>query len=317
MKKRRLWWLLVPGIIAALVIAFFLGPRPDSSPDIRPVDISADATTYLADSEANYPDIVPGTEKTILWAGTPGDQTEVAVIFLHGFSGSRQAMVPASDQLAQQLKANLFYTRYSGHGRGADPLGDATLQDWINDTVEAIAVGRSIGEFVVVVAVSTAAPLVAWLDTNGVTSDAVIMVSPNFGPADEAAELLLLPWGSLIARLVIGEYNEFDAVSALHARYSTPRFPSSALVTMMAAVDLGRKTDLESISTPLLCLYSSRDEVVSLDRMREAFDRIGSPVKEFREIRAATGHVLAGDAHSPESTVEFVLAALEFVERVR
>ena len=72
-------------------------------------------------------------------------------------------------------------------------------------------------------------------------------------------------------------------------------------MTKMGAVNLGRVADLESISTPLLCLYSSSDDVVSLDQMQTAFDRIRSNANLLVEIETASGHVLAGDILCPQS----------------
>jgi esterase/lipase len=317
MKRRRLWWLLVPGILVVAAVVFLAGPRPDRSPDLPNVDAGNNVGTYVTAADSQFPDIVPGTEKLIEWAGAPGERTDVAVVFLHGFSGSRQEMVPAPQLVARELGANLFSTRYTGHGRGPDPMGEATVQSWVNDTAEAIAVGRALGDFVVVIAVSTAAPLVAWLDVHRISPDAAIFASPNFGPADDTAELLLLPWGRTIARAVVGETTCFETISEQHERYTTPCFPSTTLVTMMGAVQLGRRAELESMRMPLLMLYSVNDGVVSLDRMSEAYERMGSPQKEMREIRAATGHVLAGDTHSPASTDEFVRVVTGFVRELR
>jgi len=314
MKKKRLWWLLLPGVIVILGVVFLLGPRPESSPDVPVLDIGSDVTAYVAAQEAPYGDIDADKEKTIRWARSPGERTTLSLVYLHGFTGSRQEMEPAPAIVADRLGANIFYTRYAGHGRGPDPMGDATAQDWVDDTAEAIAVGRAIGDSVVVIATSTAGPLVAWLAAHDVAPDAMVLCSPNFGPADDTAELLLLPWGRLIPRVLFGKYNTFETESPMHERYTTSRFRSSALVTMMEAVNLGRIADLESISTPLLCLYSSKDDVVSLDQMRAAFDRIGSADKRLVEIKTASGHVLAGDMLSPQSTSEFVEVVVGFVE---
>jgi hypothetical protein len=109
---------LVFVLIAIAVGLFLAGPRATLEPQTSAVQLPADLERYLADSEARYPDITPGAEKTIVWAHPNQRQTDLAIIYLHGYSATRQETAPLSDQLARQLEANLFYTRLSGHGRG-------------------------------------------------------------------------------------------------------------------------------------------------------------------------------------------------------
>lgn len=316
MEKKRRWWIWVLGVVAALAAVVLLGPRPPRSPDVPLIEIGEDVSRYVEQSESRFDDIVPGTEKLIEWTGTPGERSDISVVFLHGFSGSRQEMVPAPQMIARQLQANLFSTRYAGHGRGRDAMGEPDVDDWVADTVEAIEIGRSIGDYVVVIAVSTAAPLVTYLDANGVDADALVLASPNFAPADESAELLLLPWGKLIARLVVGKYMRFEVVSADHERYTTSSFPSGALVTMMGAVQLGAES-VSDMNTPALFLFSEEDETISVDAVKRAYEESGSSPKELREIVGATSHVLAGDIFNPRSTDELVDAVVRFVETLR
>lgn len=84
----------------------------------------------------------------------------------------------------------------------------------------------------------------------------------------------------------------------------------------MSAIKLGRDADLEKIVCPVLCLYSSRDQVVSPEAIRVSFGRFGFPGNQLIEIMKVThreSHVLAGDLMSPESTGEVVEATLRFV----
>ena len=314
MKKGTRNSIIVLIVALALVLVVLAGPRVSTMAEITETDRPPNLTKYLSDKESLFSDLVPGTEKTIAWYGSPNERTEIGLVFLHGFTGSRQELVPAIDIVAEKLQANLYYNRFAGHGRGAEAMAEPVLQDWVDDASEALAIGRRIGDKVVVVAMSTAAPIAAWLCSRGVSPEALVMVSPNFGPADSHAELILLPWGNLIVKLVIGDYNEFEVINEKHARYSTSRYRSEALLPMMAAVEMGRESELGAVKVPLLCLFSAEDDVVSLEHMREAFDRIGSPVKSMQEIESADHHVLAGDIHSPQATEECATAIIDFVQ---
>lgn len=190
--------------LALLVVLYLVGPRITNS-DIERRKASGvpknlnELDDYLVESEAKIPNIVPGTEKVIRWqAGREGMQTDFSVVFLHGFSGSHPTLAPAMDLVSDGLGAHLYCTRYAGHGRktaegfGA-ALGEASLQDWVDDTTEALAIGRALGKRVVVIANSTAAPIVSWLAAQGDAPDCLVLWSPNFGLAEGKGEFRLGP----------------------------------------------------------------------------------------------------------------------------
>ena len=97
-------WLLF--LIAGFIILFLAGPRVPAETTIHPVNLPDDLEGYLKASEARFTDIVPNTEKTIIWANPAQKQkTPVSIIYLHGFSATRQETAPLSDMVAQQLGA--------------------------------------------------------------------------------------------------------------------------------------------------------------------------------------------------------------------
>ena len=57
------------------------------------------------------------------------------------------------------LGANLFYTRLTGHGQDGAAMAEGSVNAWINDYAEAMAIGRAIGDKVVVIGTSTGASL--------------------------------------------------------------------------------------------------------------------------------------------------------------
>ena len=117
-------------LIVGLSILFLAGPRVKVDATLRAVDLPEDLDRYLAASEAQFADIVPNTEKAIIWAGASHVKTPVSVVYLHGFSATRQEVVPLADIVAAELGANLFYTRLTGHGRSGEAMAEATVNDW-------------------------------------------------------------------------------------------------------------------------------------------------------------------------------------------
>jgi esterase/lipase len=145
------------------------------------------------------------------------------------------------------------------------------------------------------------------------------LISPNFGPRDGRAQLLTWPWGRAITRAVVGPERGFTPLNEAHQRYWTTRYPSQALVEMMALVDLAREVELGDVTTPALLVASRGDRVVDPEASEARFRDLGAPLKElvwFEESQDPAQHVLAGDVLSPSSTGPLVETVLGFVERL-
>jgi len=290
---------------------------------LKPVDLPKDLDRYLREKEAGIPGITTGAEKSIVWAGKPGAKTPFSIIYLHGFTATRQEVAPVYDVIAHSIGANIFYTRLTGHGMSGEALAAATLDDWVNDTWEAYKIGERIGDRVIVAATSNGAPLALWLAAQNAPSGAagapaiaaLVLASANVKLADPAAELLLWPWPvpGIILSAFAGPVRTVPAKNDGDARYWTKRYPSRALVTMMTVVKLGRSVRLESITVPSLWLYTGRDDVVSLPELKKYYQRIGSVKKRLVEIPDAPGHVLAGAIMSPGTTDEMVSIVSSFL----
>jgi esterase/lipase len=309
-------------ILMVLVLVFFTGPRTKINLKIKPMDIPTDLDRYLDESESKYPDIVPGAEKTIIWANDTKTKTPLSIVYLHGYSATRQETAPLADELAAQLGANLFYTRLSGHGRTGAAMVEPTINDWLNDTMEAFEIGKRLGDKVIVIGVSTGGPLAAWLAEQPNTDEALayVLMSPNFAPRDSNAEILTLPWAKYFAPLILGPEYSWTPQNNGHAQYWTHSYPSTALVTMMGLVKFVRESDLESIKKPVLVIYSPNDQVVNSEEVERRFAQIGSQVKEIQSIADCgnpENHVLAGDILAPNNTGVVKDLILDFILRLK
>ncbi|WP_394235152.1 alpha/beta hydrolase [Pseudomonas anguilliseptica] len=305
--------------LALLAVAFSLGPVPTVDTQLTPIQLPADLDRYLAETEARYPDITPGAEKTIVWAHPDQRQTDLAIIYLHGYSATRQETAPLSNQLAKQLGANLFYTRLNGHGRSSAAMAEASVHDWLQDSQEALQIGQRLGKQVLVIGTSTGATLATWLALQGDNPQvlAYIMVSPNFAPKDPAATVLTWPWATHFVPLLLGPEHQWQPRNAEQARFWTHRYPVQALLPMMALVKYVREQPLEQISTPVLTIYSADDQVVSPDEIKAAFTRFGSAHKQLialEDTQDPSHHVLAGDILSPRDTARVSLAIMQFLK---
>ena len=315
-------WLLVATLLVALVLGFLLGPRPDLDVSVRAPDVPADVEAWIARSEARFEDIVPGTEKAIRWAD-PGTRapTAISVVYLHGFSATWRETAPLAEQVAEELGANLYQARLTGHGRPASALAAATLQDYLRDGLEALAIGRRIGERVLLIGTSTGGTLATWVASQAHAGEllGVALLAPNFGVRDTRSRILLWPWGRYIARLISREHS-FEPSNPLHARYWTTRYPVDALMPMMALVARARAVDPGSLRVPQLVLYSPRDEVVDRRRIEARFTSVtGECVQlvRFNDAGDPRQHVLAGDILSPATTALVAAHIVDFARSAR
>lgn len=286
------------------------------TPDWPEID---DPDAYVADREARFTDIVAGTEKRVVWRDAERRRrTQRVLVYLHGFSASRKETAPLSERVADRIEANLFETRLTGHGRGTEPLGEATLSAWLADGVEALALAERLGDEVIVLGVSTGGTLGVWLASRfpqRVT--ALVLVSPNFGPREGSAELMLwgLP-GRIITRWVVGPYRSWTPRTPKEARYWTHRYPVEALFPMMSLVDEVRELPLESVTAPSLLVYSEQDQTIDVRAAKRHFSRLASPDNEQFAVTGdtdATHHVIAGDITSPTTTNRVVDRIVSFV----
>jgi alpha-beta hydrolase superfamily lysophospholipase len=294
------------------------GPGPARSPAGVPADATRSPAGVPADPraiedwlrarESRFHDLVPGTERRIVWddADDPAP-TDLALVYLHGFSATHRETAPLTELVAAELGANAYLTRLTGHGRPGWALGEARADDWFRDTAEAVAIGRRIGRRVVLLGVSTGGALAVWAATRDASRDAIaalVLLSPNFGLRDRGGRYLAWPGGRLLARLVIGKERVLEAHTEAQARFWTPRYPTSAIVEVARVVRRVRSGPLREIRIPALTIYSPADQVIDPDEVEEAHARLPEPKSIIRidDPVGPSNHVLAGDILAPDAT---------------
>jgi pimeloyl-ACP methyl ester carboxylesterase len=313
---------LVILVLAGLGGLYVLGPRTPTEAVVSfdPTSIGADPDAFLAAEEAKVPDIRPGLAKEIVWAYPASRaKTPLAIVYIHGFSASKGEVRPLPDKVAAALGANLYYARLAGHGQGEAAMGEATLDQWADDTAEALAIGRAIGEKVVVIATSTGASLAAWgVAQPALAKDvaAVVLISPNFGVQAAGAGLLTGPWGLQLAELLIGKERSFEPVNDLHRQFWTWRYPTKATLPMAGSVALARSQAYDKVKIPALFVVSDFDKVIKPQEARAVAARWGGPheIVPVEDPGDPYFHVLAGDALSPKMTDPLATKIVEWIE---
>ena len=279
----------VAAMLAAVVYATTPGALVDAaSVPALPQDIDA----YIRSSEqqaAEAHPLIPETAKRIVWR-QPGLRTEYAVVYVHGFSATRQETAPLAELVADALGANLFEARLTGHGRAENGLHDVTAEDWIDDTAEALAIGSRLGDKVVVIGTSTGATLALAMAGHEAAADVshLVLLSPNIRPRNETSRWATRPAGRLIARLFVGPTRSWTPHNELQARYWTTSYPTDAAIELMRLIDfVDMRLD------------------ISLDADKE--------LHELQDSLGPSKHILAGDIMAPDSTPRVTRIIIDFI----
>lgn len=319
----RLLLLVFLLLSTVIVLVALFGPREPFRGEVSfdSNRLGHDLDEYLSNSEKQFSDIREGLRKQIVWADPAiREKTELAFIYIHGFSASLAEVRPVPDRVAAAFGANLFYTRLKGHARTADSMGEAVADDWLNDVAEAIAIGSRLGRRVIVISTSTGAALTTWLAANDGTLDkrlsGHIMISPNFGLADPLSFILKWPYARQFVPLVLGKYRgQRSQDAAVNHAWTTPH-ATEALMPMALIASKAAAASHGKISAPAFFIYSPNDKTVNPRSTESVISRWGGggDVLQIEQSEDENNHVIVGDIISPKTTEEVVSAIVTWLK---
>lgn len=314
-------------VLAFLLIAvaiFFVGPRPatDETIHFSADSISEDIEAYLIATEKKIANLIPGAEKEIIWADPATKaKTPLAIIYLHGFSATKMEVRPVPDNIAKALGANLYFARLGGHGVGGPGLGEATMNDWVNDLAEAVAIGERIGTKIIFVTTSTGGSL-AILGTKFPqlmkNVSGMVLLSPNFAVHAASNDLMNMPWGETLLPIVVGTEVSGEPKSEQHGKWWTTTYPMQAVFTMGALLGQVEAIDKSKITLPALFIYSKNDQVVKPSVIDEVVENWGgsAEVMIVETPEDTSNHVIAGDIRNPTMTKLVSERIIQWIEKL-
>ena len=290
-----------------MVFTYLVGPEPQFEDfDNNPVSFSYPVSgldTYLAARESKFKNLKIANEARILWKNSP-TRAPCAIVYLHGFSASHAEGAPVHRNVAGQFGCNLYLTRLPGHGiDSSDAFREIEPRDWVEEAKHAVAIGKLIGERVIVMATSTGATLATYLAAADKDISALVLFSPNFDLYDQKSRLLNGPWGRAIGRIFFnGEYRQWEAPEEVR-KYWTTRYHLDGLHSLRHLVTKTMTPGVfGKIEQPVFVGYYYRDEdhqdeFVSVKTMHDFLRQI-STSKKLRRIYQATNantHPIASD----------------------
>lgn len=321
---------LILGIV--LLIAFLAGPKVQFEPVVSPEIPDRSFTLSQVDSIVTVsqliPNLRPDNGSRIYWADSIPSKTTWSLVYIHGFSASPEEGDPVFVELGKRYGMNVFVPVLPGHGQQvAEAFLDLTPNQLIEAAKQAVQVGNSIGDSLIVMSCSTGSTLALYLaGANPDKIDVMMMYSPNIELEDPAAKLLTGPWGKQIAYRAVGKYKSWkkpgEPINAKD-QYWTTSYRVEGLITLQSLLD-NTVTDnvLTAVSQPYFIGYyykneEERDKTVSLEAIKRFNEIASTPdnqrvIVEFPNVGA---HVMTSSIQS-QDVQSVVNRSFEFVEQV-
>jgi esterase/lipase len=320
MASRRHIKITFPILLLAGI--YFLGPVPEKPtynlqlPAVPAVP--QELEQYVAQQESKHK-IKPECEAQIVWNDTTKKKTEYAVVYLHGFSATQMEGNPTHRRFAKEFGCNLYLARLSDHGVDTTEALLYYTPDRVWESAkEALAIGKQLGEKIIIMSTSTGGTLALKLAAEYPDDvDALINLSPNIALRHPAAFISNNPWGLQIARLVVGgKYNISDATDD-ESRYWTKKYRLEAVTQMEELLETSMTKDLfQRIKQPSLTVYyykneEEQDPQVKVSAMIEMNDQLSTPgdLKVAVSVPTAGAHPLGSGLASKD--VNAVYAEIE------
>ena len=303
---------IIAALVAVLAIVYFLGPKP-AAPNYNnnliqvPSDPAA-LEAFIRSKEAAHK-VKPDNEARIVWANdSTKAKTPYVIVYLHGFSASQEEGNPVHKNIAGQFGCNMYLARLSEHGIDTiDPLVNMTATSLWESAKEAYAIGKQLGDKVILMGTSTGGTVALELASNFEDVAGLVLYSPNIAINNPSAFLSNNPWGLQIARMVIGgKENIIKNKPPEFKKYWNDHYRLEAIVELQELLETTMiPSHFNKIKCPVLTLYYFKDEknqdpVVKVSSMKEMFASIATPtnLKRMVPIPEAGNHVMASPIQS-------------------
>ena len=275
-------------IISFFILIFLAGPKiqkPVIFKDLPKIELNVnEVKSWVNYNESKFNNIKKGNESRIIFYDSIPKKTKLSIVYLHGFSGSSQDGSPVHTNIAKKLNANIYLPRLFAHGLNSkEPLIEYTGEKYLDSAREALALGKIIGEKVILMCTSTGCTAALTLAANHPEVAALVMYAPNIRITHPLDFVATLPWGLYIVRLVErGKYHYITDTWKDKEKFWTTKYRLEAPVEMQMLLETAmnenifRKVKVPTFSGFYYKNEIEQDNVVSVEAMRSMFKQLGT-----------------------------------------
>jgi len=324
---------IILGIVAVVVIVaiiYFVGPTVPAvqfSPVLPSVPQDLSALEQQIDlSEKGIKNLKRNNQARIVWAdSTKKEKTPYSIVYIHGFGASWAEGEPIHRDLAKRYGANLYLARMHDAGiSDPDAFDDLTPENFMQEAKRALAVGKVLGDSVIVIGTSAGGLLSVYLASTNPEIKGVVLYSPCMAVASPALKLVTGPWGRKILYTIMGEHRTpVDEDSEL-SNYWLQSYRTNGLLTLQQTIDaIARPEVYKKIKMPLFLGYyfkneKEQDQTVSVKAMQGMFPLLGTPdnLKVEKAFPESGDHVIGSYLRSKDVKGVYEATDLFFQEKL-
>lgn len=309
-------WIAFVVFFLALFVLYISGPRPSKqhwSKVLPDVPKSIQQIEEFVSSQERKHSVKPGNHARIVWADSNHQKTPYSVIYLHGFSASQEEGNPVHTDFARKFGCNLFLSRLADHGIDTtEQLLFFTGDRLWESAKEALMIGRTLGDSVIIMSTSTGGTVALMLAAAyPELVHSLINLSPNIAINNPLAFLSNNPWGLQLTYQVVGKYN-LAQTDSVRKRYWNDKYRVESVVQLQELLEDHMNQDtFQKIKCPSLTLYyyldeDHQDKQVKVSAMLAMHEQLATPLSKKRilPVPMAGEHVLG--SHLVSKDIETV-----------
>jgi len=324
-------FLIIIGLIlAVIIVGYSVGPSNHFDPiKDEPVSLDPDLVKLeqaIASSE-KAAHLKPDNEARIVWADSNRKQkTPYSLVYIHGFTASWAEGDPVHKQLAKKFGCNLYLSRMHGHGVDSpDALKDLTPAKYVASAERALAIGRALGDNVILIGTSAGGMLSLYLAAHHPDITGLVLYSPCIAVANPALKLVTKPWGTQILDQVFGGKHVVNTYQQKgRNQYWFTSYHTNGLLALQTMLDEHMTEEVfQKVKQPVFVGYyykddDHQDKVVSVPAMLSMYEQLGTPADKKQQVAFPesgehvissrfTSHDLTGVYNATEKFIEEVL----------
>ena len=276
----------------------------------------------LLSKEQKVEGIKAGNAAKVIWSKQYKYQkSPIVFVYLHGFGASHREGEPIMSKLSEKYNANVFMARLEEHGidreNGFEFL---TPENYMASAKEALKIGKSLGDKIILVSTSTGGTLSLSLAAVDNEIAGLILYSPFVGLINPLMGNLAEPGGKEFFIQNVGGEIQKQKREPEEAKYWSTSYHVNGYVSLISMVKNTMKPETFSkVECPVFLAYYyknevEQDKVVSVPAMLKMYDELGtSAAQKFKKAFPDTGnHVIGCDLRSKDwkgvynETVNFI-----------